>query len=88
MNPRDPRSGMWQLVSSENLAWTRYRVKDGAMDVIFRNAPSLVYTYENVTWETYRRVVMAKSIGQEFNLLIRSRPEDHPYTRKRKRITR
>lgn len=70
-------------VRSENLLTVRYRERSKRLDVIFRAAPGLVYTYEDVDPIDYVQILVAESPGSEFNERVRSRPDLHPYRRRR-----
>ena len=40
-----------------------------------------VYSYANVSPETFAALLMADSVGKAFNTLIKAKPHEHPYTR-------
>jgi len=73
----------WYKVESENLLEVRYRLDTFKLDVIFRAATNYVYTYRNVSWGEFIAIMDAESKGGAFNRLIRSRPQLHPYKRRK-----
>lgn len=73
----------WTEVSSKNILRLRYREPLRLLDVVFRAAPALVYTYRNVDLIDYVLVLTSPSVGETFNWLVRSHPELYPYTRRR-----
>lgn len=77
------RTERWLPVSSANLLRLRYRESSRALDVVFRAAPRLCYTYGRVDLIDYILVITDTSVGSMFNSLVRSRPDLHPYTRRR-----
>lgn len=74
-------------VESENLLEIGHDPERGELEVVFRHAPGLVYTYANVEPELYRDLVGAPSKGEFFAYHIRAHPERYPYTKRRNDAT-
>lgn len=70
-------------VVSRNLAEVGYDPLTKQLEVVFRNALKVLYTYKNVGVMKFVKLLTADSVGQYFQEAIRSRPKLHPYTRKK-----
>ena len=67
----------WHTVESSNVDALAYdgeyfytRFKSGA-----------VYRYENVTDTIFKEILGAASVGRTLNELVKSKPDEYPYTR-------
>ena len=72
-------------VRSKNLLEVGWDPTSRTLDVVFVNAPDLVYTYQNVGMVKFVRLLTAESHGGYFDRAIRSRPRLHPYTKRKVR---
>jgi hypothetical protein len=70
-------------VKSANLAEVGYDLLTSKMEVVFRNAPSWVYTYKHVSPTQFVKLITAPSIGSYFDRYIRAKPKSHPYTKRK-----
>lgn len=80
---------MYRL-ESKNLAEAGYDPASKTLEVVFVNAPDLVYAYRRVSLMKFARLLTADSVGSFFEREIRSRTRRaggwlHPFT-KRKRV--
>lgn len=66
-----------QKVESSNIAEMGH--KGTTMRVLFHNGG--LYDYAGVPLTTYHEIVNAESVGSTFHRLVKSRPDDYPYTR-------
>lgn len=72
-------------LKSENLAEVGWDPQTRTLDVVFVKAPDLLYTYQNVGMVKFVRLLTAESHGGYFERAIRSRPDRHPYTKRKVR---
>lgn len=72
-------------LKSENLAEVGWDPQTMTLDVVFVNAPDLVYTYQNVGMVKFVRLLTAESHGSYFERAIRSQRKRHPYTKRKVR---
>lgn len=68
-------------VKSDNLMEVGIDSHQKLLEVVFRAAPHVVYTYQNVSILKFVNLVTSPSIGSFFQEEIRSRPDVHPYTK-------
>jgi hypothetical protein len=57
----------------------------GALEVIFKSTPDIVYRYESVGVDTFIRLISAESIGKSFHELFKR--TKHPFTKSEKKPT-
>jgi hypothetical protein len=51
----------------------------GALEVVFKSTPDIVYRYENVDPDTLAQLISAESIGKSFHEMFRK--TKHPFTK-------
>lgn len=71
------------IVKSQNLAEVGWDPTTKTLDVVFKNAPGWVYTYQQVGMVKFVRILTAESIGGYFERNIRSKPRFHPFTKRK-----
>jgi hypothetical protein len=59
-----------EILDSDNISRIRYAPEDKIMEVIFQNGQ--LYKYSPVQPMAFASIVAAKSVGSEFNRLIRN----------------
>jgi hypothetical protein len=66
----------WTKVTSSQIDAMAYH-----NDLLFvRFTKGTVYRYLNVSRETFAAIISADSVGKAFNVLIKAKPNDYPYT--------
>jgi hypothetical protein len=70
-------------IQSRNLLEVGYEPTSATLEVVFRNAPDLIYAYKNVGVIKFVRLLTADSVGRYFEKEIRSRSRRHPYSKRR-----
>lgn len=68
---------------SQNLAEVGYDPGTSTLEVVFVNAPSIVYTYRNVGMIKFVKLLTADSVGGYFDREIRRKPRRHPFTKRK-----
>lgn len=66
-------------VESSNILGFDYNKKTWTLTVHFKNGS--VYDYQKVEPPTVLDVLLADSVGSEFNRLIKAQPDRYPYMR-------
>jgi hypothetical protein len=72
-------------LKSKNLLEVGWDPISRTLDVVFVNAPDWVYPYQHVGMLKFVRLLTAESHGRYFARAIRSRPDIHPYTKRKLR---
>jgi len=57
----------------------------GALEVVFKSSPDVVYRYDNVVSGTFLQLIMADSIGEEFHRAFRK--TKYPFTKSQRQPT-
>lgn len=66
-------------VESSNIAAIGHDPLASVMTVQFHAGTR--YAYANVSADIFNEILMADSVGKAFNLLVKSKPDQFPYTR-------
>ena len=64
-----------------NLAEVGYDVNTGMMEVVFRDVPEYLYTYEGVPPVVFCSLINADSVGSAFAKSFRAHPKEYPFTK-------
>lgn len=69
----------WNPVKSSNIQALAYDLISKKMYVRFKSGAE--YSYENVPADTFESIANARSVGHQFSELVRSKPDEYPYTK-------
>jgi len=69
----------WSSVHSSNIEALAYNLTDKKMYVRFKSGAE--YSYENVPADIFDSISKARSVGGKFSELVRSKPDEFPYTK-------
>lgn len=67
----------YRTVDSSNIEAVGFL--DGTLGIKFHSGA--VYHYANVNENEFNKILASASVGRTFNELIKSKPEEYPYTR-------
>jgi len=69
----------WSSVKSSNIEALAYNLTEKKMYVRFKSGSE--YSYKNVPADVFQSISGARSVGSTFSTLVRSKPDEFPYTK-------
>lgn len=69
----------WNPVKSSNIQALAYDLTSKKMYVRFKSGAE--YFYENVPADIFHAIETSRSVGGKFSELVRSKPDEFPYTK-------